>query len=87
MTAALYVMETANLYCGDDDPANSKHLTLEGWTLPDLEHVFSDHHPGGSMVGIEVAVGVKKIVSPLARLPLTNSSAATAWAITTASTA
>jgi hypothetical protein len=26
--STIYVMEAANLFCGDDDPTASKHLTL-----------------------------------------------------------
>lgn len=63
MTASLYVVEMANLFCGDDDPQNSKHLTIEELTLPDLSAVLQDHHPGGSMFAIEVNVGVAKLVS------------------------
>lgn len=63
MSAALYVLEMANLFCGDDDPTNSKHLTIEELTLPDLQAVLQDHHPGGSMFAIEVNVGVAKLTS------------------------
>ncbi len=58
---ALYVMEAANLFCGDHDPAASKHLTLEELALPGLQENFVDHHPGGSRVGIEIATGVNKL--------------------------
>ena len=27
--SALYVLEFATLFCGDDDPANAKHLTID----------------------------------------------------------
>ena len=57
----LYVMEAANLFCGDHDPTASKHLTLEELALPALEEIFADHHPGGSRVAIEVAVGIQKL--------------------------
>lgn len=63
MANTLYVMEAANLYCGDHDPTNSKHLTIEDWTLPDLQAIYIDHMPGGSFVGVEFEVGVQKIVS------------------------
>nr|WP_284700991.1 phage major tail tube protein [Rhodoplanes tepidamans] len=54
-------MEAANLYCGDDDPTKSKHLTISNLRLPSLEELFQDHHPGGSRVAIEVEVGIKKL--------------------------
>lgn len=60
-TANLFIMEAANLFCGDHDPKASKHLTLTELQLPSLQEVFQDHHPGGSPVGIEVAVGVQKL--------------------------
>lgn len=60
-TANLFVMEAANLFCGDHDPSASKHLTLSELQLPNLNESFQDHHPGGSMVGIEIAVGVQKL--------------------------
>ncbi|MDF3606568.1 phage major tail tube protein [Paracoccus sp. DMF-8] len=56
-------MEAANLFCGDDDPSKSKHLTLTEIALPVLEENYQDHHPGGSLVGIEVNVGVSKLSS------------------------
>lgn len=63
MAANFYVMEAANLFCGDHDPSKSKHLTLSEIALPVLEENFQDHHPGGSLVGIEVNVGVAKLGS------------------------
>ncbi|WP_276200174.1 phage major tail tube protein [Chelatococcus sp. XZ-Ab1] len=61
MASTIYIMEAANLYCGDHDPANSKHLTLEELKLPDLQEVLVDHQPGGGKVGVEFAVGVEKL--------------------------
>ena len=63
MSANLYVMEFANLFCGDHDPNNSKHLTLEEITLPDLAATHQSHHPGGSMFEIEVQTGIGKLTS------------------------
>ncbi len=60
-TGNLYIMTAANLFCGDHDPTNSKHLTLSELQLPALQETFQDHHPGGSPVGIEVAVGIQKL--------------------------
>ena len=54
-------MEAANLFCGDHDPAASKHLTLTELGLPALQEMFQDHHPGGSRVQIEVPVGIQKL--------------------------
>jgi P2 family phage contractile tail tube protein len=57
----LYVWEAANLYCGDEDPTKSKHLTLQNLRLPTLEEMFQDHHAGGARVAIEVGLGIKKL--------------------------
>jgi hypothetical protein len=57
----IYLMEAANLFCGDDDPTGSKHLTLSELQLPNLQENFQDYQPGGSRVGIEVAVGIQKL--------------------------
>ena len=59
--STLYVLEAANLFCGDHDPKNSKHLTLQELKLPTLEAEYQDHMPGGSKVGIEIEVGIKKL--------------------------
>lgn len=61
MASTIYIMEAANLFCGDHDPANSKHLTLEELKLPDLQETLVDHMPGGGKVGVEFAVGVDKL--------------------------
>lgn len=59
--ANVYILESANLFCGDHDPSNSKHLTLEELKLPDLQETMADHAPGGGKVGVEFAVGVEKL--------------------------
>ena len=57
----IYVMEAANLFCGDEDPTASKHLTLTELQLPNLQEMFQDHHPGGSRVQVEIALGIEKL--------------------------
>lgn len=57
----LIVWEAANLFAGDDDPLSSKHLSLMNVKLPSLEEMYQDHHPGGSLVQVEVEVGIKKL--------------------------
>ena len=37
--STIYVMEAANLFCGDHDPTASKHLTLSELKLPPLQGV------------------------------------------------
>lgn len=59
--STIYIMEAANLFCGDHDPTASKHLTLDELQLPNLQENYADYHPGGAKVGIEVAVGVQKL--------------------------
>lgn len=63
MANTLLILEAANLYMGDDDPQNSKHLTLDEISLPDLQAVYAAHHPGGSFVEMEIEVGVSKLVA------------------------
>ncbi|WEK50304.1 MAG: phage major tail tube protein [Candidatus Kaistia colombiensis] len=62
-TNTVYVMEAANLFCGDHDPENSKHLTLDEISLPSLQAMYQDHHPGGSFVAMEFEVGIQKLTS------------------------
>lgn len=61
MSGNYFVMEAANLFCGDHDPTASKHLTLSELQLPNLQEIYQDHHAGGSRVAIEVAVGIQKL--------------------------
>jgi len=63
MSATIYVMTAANLFCGDHDPSNSKHLTLAELKLPDLQGIYADHHAGGAIAAIEVELGVQKLES------------------------
>lgn len=60
MPATLYILEAANIFCGDADPNNSKHLSVMNLKLPDLAAMYQDHHPGGARVQIEIEVGVNK---------------------------
>lgn len=62
MAVNFYMMEAVNLFCGDHDPSSSKHLTLTEFQLPALNEKYQDHHPGGSPVGIEVNVGIEKLL-------------------------
>lgn len=59
--ATFYLMQAANLFCGDHDPTLSKHLTLAELQLPTLQAIYADHHAGGARVGIELEVGVEKL--------------------------
>ena len=61
MSSTIYMMEAANLFCGDHDPSLSKHLTLAELKLPDLQAIYADHHPGGARVAIELEVGIQKL--------------------------
>lgn len=58
-----YMTEAVNLFCGNDDPTASKHLTIAEMKLPDMAEMFADHNPGGGRVGIEVAVGIEKLAA------------------------
>lgn len=61
MSASFYIMESANLFAGDHDPSNSKHLTLEEFKLPDLQAIYQEHMAGGAAVQIEIEVGIQKL--------------------------
>lgn len=61
MASNIYIMEAANLFCGNHDPENSKFLTLEELKLPDLQETLVDHTPGGGKIGVEFAVGAEKL--------------------------
>ena len=61
MASTIFFMESANLFCGDADPTDSKHLSLESVKLPDLKATFAEHNAGGSPVAIEVQVGIDKL--------------------------
>ncbi len=61
MAGTIYMMEAVNLFCGDHDPEESKHLTISELKLPDLSEIFADHHAGGALVATEFAVGVNKL--------------------------
>lgn len=67
MASSLLFLESANLFVGDEDPTDGKHLTLEEVQLPSMEEVFQDHNPGGADFGIDVAVGKTKM-SPTFKL-------------------
>lgn len=57
MANTFYTFEAANLFCGDHDPENSKHLTIKNLKLPSHEEAFEEHAPGGSRHKIKVGVG------------------------------
>jgi len=59
--STIYIMEAANLFCGDHDPTASMHLTLADLKLTPLQEMYQDHHAGGSRVHIEVALGIQKL--------------------------
>lgn len=61
MASNFYVQEAANLFCGDHDPSASKHLTLTEMQLPTLQEMYQDHHAGGAIAAIDIAVGIEKL--------------------------
>ena len=56
-----FLMEAANLFCGDHDPTASKHLTLTELKLPELQGIYAEHHAGGSFLQTEFEVGAQKL--------------------------
>lgn len=67
MAADLLYMDAANLFVGDENPTDGKHLSMEEVQLAALEGVFQDHSPGGSDFGVEIQVGNAKL-SPTFKL-------------------
>ena len=69
----VYVMESANLICGNargpaagggqaqTAPGISTHLVLQELKLPGFEENTVDHAPGGAMVAIEVPTHINKL--------------------------
>ena len=54
MSQNIFVMEAANIFCGDVDPSLSQHLTIAELKLPNIEENFVDHQAGGSPFTIEI---------------------------------
>lgn len=52
--STLYIMESANLFAGDNRPDQSNHLALQEIKLPGIEENFVDHVAGGAPVGIRI---------------------------------
>lgn len=61
MANDIYIMEAANLFCGDTDPSKSNHLTLSELKLPSLEENLVDHVAGGAPVGVEIDTHINKL--------------------------
>ena len=69
MAETVYVMESANLICGDvkvaqqqgPSPGVSTHLVLQELKLPGFEENYVDHAPGGAMVAIEVSTHINRL--------------------------
>ena len=72
MAQTIYVMESANLICGDTSgatfegsgmpaPGISTHLVLQELKLPGLEENYVDHAPAGAPVAIEVPTHFNKL--------------------------
>jgi len=63
--ATVYVMESANLICGDtrgsSAPGISTHLVLQELKLPGLEENYVDHIPGGAPIAIEIPMHMNKL--------------------------
>jgi len=61
MANTVYIMESANLFCGDHDPSASNHLVLQELKLPGLEENFVDHAAGGAPLAIEVDTRIQRL--------------------------
>jgi phage tail tube protein FII len=68
MAGTVYVMEGANLICGDTvsggdgrAPGVSTHLVLQELKLPAMEENYVEHTPAGAPVGIEVPTHINRL--------------------------
>ena len=64
--STIYVMESANMICGNSGgrgsaPGISTHLVLQELKLPTLEENYVDHAPGGAPVAIEIPTHQNKL--------------------------
>lgn len=67
MAQNVYIMEAANLICGDTGnnptPGRSTHLVLDEIKLPAMEEAYVDHMPGGAPISIEVNMHFNRLES------------------------
>lgn len=56
----IFILEQAQLFVGDDNPENGKHLSIENLTLPNLEYTTVEHAGGGANMALEVNMGQLK---------------------------
>ena len=56
MVATIHNLDTANLFVGDDDPANSQFLVLQSFTLPQFEEMTRSYNPGGGVLAISMGM-------------------------------
>ncbi|UYO50341.1 phage major tail tube protein [Rhodopseudomonas palustris] len=66
--STIYIMEAVNLFCGDDDPTKSKHLTITELKLPNLEEVFVKHTPGGGRGSVKLGMNLLNELEPTFKL-------------------
>lgn len=71
--ANVFVMEAANLFCGDHDPSRTNHLTLGPLKLPALEENYAPHAAGGATVEIEVDTHINHLEATFSLLGWTES--------------
>src|SRR5215207_2818450 len=63
MSSNVYLMEAANLFCGDADPSLSNHLTISDLKLPELAENYVDHRPGGAPLAVEIDTHMNRLES------------------------
>jgi len=56
----ILLLESVNLFLGNNDPEASKHISLSSMTLPALEYQTAAHNPGGGPGEIEFNMGATK---------------------------
>lgn len=56
--SAVWEIDAANLFAGDDDPNSSEYLTMLDVKLPMLQEKTKEHLPGGSIASISYSMRV-----------------------------
>lgn len=63
MPGSIFILEAANIFCGDQDPSLSQHLTITDHKLPKMELATVDHSAGGAPMTIEIDTILQKLES------------------------
>ena len=70
--STIYIMEAANLFCGDHDPTASKHLTLTELQLPALQEMYHWRMKKDAPDNVDLLELVRVIPASEMTLPIKN---------------